>query len=99
MPAFWRRILPEPVTRNRLEAPECVLFFGMSLLFLRWSDGARRPSWSGFDLWIEVLGALALLLRRWCCVRRAPLGVLLGALGLTSRGPLDLLGLHLGLGL
>src|SRR4051812_40378487 len=31
LPAFSRRILPEPVTRNRLLAPECVLFFGMVL--------------------------------------------------------------------
>src|SRR5690606_17398854 len=32
LPAFSRRILPEPVTRNRFLAPECVLFFGMELL-------------------------------------------------------------------
>src|SRR3954453_4416738 len=31
-PVFWRRILPDPVTRMRLLAPECVLFFGMSVL-------------------------------------------------------------------
>src|ERR671914_2146041 len=30
LPAFSRRILPEPVTRKRLLAPECVLFFGIS---------------------------------------------------------------------
>src|SRR5664279_634640 len=29
-PAFWRRILPVPVTRKRLVAPECVFIFGMS---------------------------------------------------------------------
>src|SRR5215218_5676037 len=30
-PACSRRILPVPVTLNRLLAPECVLFLGMSL--------------------------------------------------------------------
>ena len=34
LPAFSRRILPEPVTRKRLLAPECVLFFGISFSFL-----------------------------------------------------------------
>ena len=34
-PAFWRRILPEPVTRKRLLAPEWVLFFGIVCLSSR----------------------------------------------------------------
>src|SRR5512133_3784408 len=29
LPAFSRRILPDPVTRKRLLAPECGLFFGI----------------------------------------------------------------------
>src|ERR1700710_1691969 len=54
-PAFWRRILPEPVTRKRLEAPEWVLFLGMGVV----SFFSLRV-----DLGVEVLGASALLLRR-----------------------------------
>src|SRR6478609_873703 len=44
LPAFSRRILPEPVTRNRLPAPECVLFFGISFalyLVVRPHGGGR----------------------------------------------------------
>src|SRR3954453_14212043 len=44
LPAFSRRILPDPVTRKRLPAPECDLFFGIFPISL-----------SGFDLGIEVL--------------------------------------------
>src|SRR4051794_19378979 len=52
-----------------------------------------------FDLGVEVLGALALLLGPGCGVGGAALGVLLGPLGLASGCTLFLLRLHLGLGL
>jgi hypothetical protein len=35
LPVFSRRIFPEPVTRKRLLAPECVLFFGIFLALSR----------------------------------------------------------------
>src|SRR5688572_7543538 len=45
LPAFSRRILPEPVTLKRFLAPECVLFFGISLalylVYVVWSRQAR----------------------------------------------------------
>src|SRR5690606_37292894 len=91
---FSRRILPEPVTRKRLPAPEWLLFFGiwMPSLFV-----VRQPnSWtvrlssvtggSDVDVGVEVLGALALLL----------LGHELALLGRATRALLDGSGLALG---